>query len=67
MSVSILDSSAWREFRGEPSSSGVNETAHLAKIADSTGKLRDCFVKLLPLNYPSLLGEAIGWLLARQP
>jgi len=65
MSVPILDTSAWREFRGKPSSSGVNETAHLAKIADPTGKLRDCFVKLLPLNYPSLLGEAIGWLLAR--
>ncbi|AMM13076.1 hypothetical protein AX768_02070 [Burkholderia sp. PAMC 28687] len=65
MSVPILDTSAWREFRGKPSSAGANETVHLAKIADSTGKLRDCFVKLLPLNYPSLLGEAIGWLLAR--
>lgn len=65
MSVPILDSSAWREYRGKPASSGVNETAHLAKIADTAGKLRDCFVKLLPLTYPSLLGEAIGWLLAR--
>ena len=65
MSVPILDASAWREYRGKPSSCGINETAHLAKIADTTGKLRDCFVKLLPLTYPSLLGEAIGWLLAR--
>jgi len=65
MSVPILDATAWREFRGKPSNSGINETAHLAKIADPTGKLRDCFVKLLPLEYPALLGEAIGWLLAR--
>lgn len=61
----ILDANAWREFRGKPNGLGVNETAHLAKIADQSGKLRDCFVKLLPLQYPSLLGEAIGWLLAR--
>lgn len=65
MSVPILDVSAWREFRGKPLNSGINETAHLAKIADTTGKLRDCFVKLLPLKYPSLLGEAIGWILAK--
>lgn len=65
MSVPILDVSAWREFRGKPINIGINETAHLAKIADATGKLHDCFVKLLPLNYPSLMGEAIGWLLAR--
>lgn len=65
MSVPILDGSAWREFRGKPSSAGVNETVHLAKIADMDGRLYDCFVKLLPLNYPSLLGEAIGWLLTR--
>lgn len=64
MIVPILDSSAWREFRGVPSSSGINETTHLAKIADTNGNLRDCFVKLLPLNYPALLGETIGWLLA---
>ena len=65
MTVPILDSSAWREFRGKPNSSGINNTIHLAKIADMEGKLHDCFVKLLPLNYPSLLGEAIGWLLTR--
>lgn len=65
MSVPILDTSAWREFRGKLTSAGMNETGHLAKIADSGGKLHDCFVKLLPLYYPSLVGEAIGWLLAR--
>lgn len=64
MSVPIFDASAWREFRG-PSTFGNKNTAHFAKIADTTGKLHDCFVKLLPLNYPSLLGEAIGWLLTR--
>ncbi len=65
MSVPILDASAWREFRGIPSSLGVNKTVHLAKISDTSGKLHDCYVKLLPLNYPNLLGEAIGWLLTR--
>lgn len=65
MSVPILDASAWREFRGIPSNLGVNKTVHLAKIADTSGKLHDCYVKLLPLNYPNLLGEAIGWLLTR--
>ncbi|MBU3556274.1 hypothetical protein ICN18_01365 [Polynucleobacter sp. Ross1-W9] len=65
MSIEVLDSSAWREFRGTLSNSGINKTTHLAKIADISGKLRDCVVKLLPLNYPSLLGEAIGWELAQ--
>ncbi|BCO27078.1 hypothetical protein MIZ03_1965 [Rhodoferax lithotrophicus] len=66
MSVPILDSSAWREFRSKPANTGINETTHLAKIADTTGKLHDCFVKLLPLDGPALLCEAIGWLLARK-
>lgn len=65
MTVPILDASAWREFRGTPSNSSFNQTTHLAKIADDAGQLRDCYVKLLPLEYPALLGEAIGWLLAR--
>jgi len=71
MTVSLLDSSAWREFRGAPFSRGIknktlhHDTAHLAKIADTSGKLHDCFVKLLPLHIPALLGEAIGWTLAR--
>lgn len=65
MSVAILDSSAWREYRGRPANSGRNETTHLAKIADSTGKLHDCFVKLLVPNGPALLCEAMGWILAK--
>lgn len=65
MSLPVLDTSAWREFRGTPGSKGINQTTHLARVADSDGRVRDCFVKLLPLEYPALLGEAIGWLLAR--
>lgn len=66
MSVPILDASAWREFRGKPANAGLNETTHLAKIADTSGKLHDCFVKLLPMDGPALLCEALGWLLARK-
>lgn len=66
MSVPILDASAWREYRGKPANSGINATTHMAKVADTTGKLRDCFVKLLPTDTPALLCEAIGWLLARK-
>lgn len=66
MSVAILDASAWREYRGKPANPGVNETTHLAKIADQSGKLHDCFVKLLLPNGPALLCEAMGWLLAQK-
>lgn len=62
----ILDASAWREYRGKPANSGINANTHIAKVADTTGKLRDCFVKLLPTDSPALLCEAIGWLLARE-
>lgn len=65
MSVQILDASSWREYRGKPASAGINETTHLAKIAEPSGKLRDCFVKLLPGPGPALLCEALGWLLAK--
>jgi hypothetical protein len=65
VTVPILDASAWREFRGKPANAGLNETTHLAKIADASGKLHDCFVKLLPMDGPALLCEALGWLLAR--
>jgi hypothetical protein len=64
VTVPILDTTAWREFRGVPASAGVNPTTHLAKIADPTDNLRDCFVKLLPEG-PGLLCETLGWLLAR--
>ena len=66
MSVPILDASAWREYRGAPASAGINPTIHLAKIADSTGNLHDCFVKLLPPNSPAMLCEALGWILAKK-
>jgi hypothetical protein len=64
MPVQILNSSAWREFRGVPSSAGINPTTHLASVADATGKLHSCYVKLLRPNTPALLCEAIGWALA---
>lgn len=66
MSVPILDASAWREFRGKTAPSGINQTTHLAKVADAKGMLHDCYVKLLPTDTPALLCEAIGWLLARK-
>jgi len=66
MSVPILGADSWREYRGKPASAGLNETTHLAKVADTVGKLRDCFVKLLPDNSPALLCEALGWILARK-
>lgn len=66
MSVEILDASAWREFRGVPPSKGINETTHLARIADSSGGMHNRFVKLLPLNTPALLCEALGWILAKR-
>ncbi|WP_155648947.1 hypothetical protein [Burkholderia stagnalis] len=64
MPVPILNSSAWREFRGVPSSAGINPTTHLACVADAIGKLRSCYVKLLRPGTPALLCEAIGWALA---
>lgn len=65
MTVPILNTDAWREFRGAPPSPGINQTTHLAKIADGTGRLHDCFVKLTMPNTPALLCEAAGWLLAK--
>lgn len=65
MPVPILDSSAWREFRGLPTGMGANPTTHLAKIADVKGKLHDCYVKLLDPATPALLCESIGWTLAQ--
>ena len=64
ININIYDSSAWLEFRGSPKVKGVNTTTHFAKITDEVGKLHSCYVKLLNMNTPSLLGEAIGWLLA---
>ncbi|MCX7139835.1 MAG: hypothetical protein NT123_01810, partial [Proteobacteria bacterium] len=42
----------------------MNPTSHLAVIADETGKLHNCYVKLLRKDRCALLCEAIGWLLA---
>lgn len=64
MPVPIYNTDAWREFRGVPNSTGINTTVHLAKIADASGKLHDCFVKLLNPSTPALLCETIGWALA---
>lgn len=63
--LSIYDTSAWVEFRGVPKSLGQNKTTHFAKIIDDAGKLHNCYVKLLNLQTPSLIGESIGWLLAK--
>lgn len=62
--VEIFDSSAWVEFRGIPKNLGLNKTTHFAKIQDRTGKLHSCYVKLLHLGTPSLLCEALGWIIA---
>lgn len=62
--VPVLDSSAWREYRGQPGKSTLNSN-HIAVIADPAGVLRRCFVKLAPdPSLPTLLCEALGWVLA---
>lgn len=60
----ILPPESWREFRGVPSSKGLNQTTHLAVIADEHGKLHKCYVKLVPATWPTPLTEALAWLLA---
>jgi len=62
--VPMLDASAWREYRGQPGKATANST-HIAVVADDAGVERICFVKLAPkLDKPSLLCEALGWVLA---
>lgn len=62
--VPMLDASAWREFRGQPGKATANST-HIAVVADDAGVERICFVKLTPkLDKPTLLCEALGWVLA---
>lgn len=62
--VPVLDSSAWREYRGQPGKATHNSN-HIALIADGAGVLRRCFVKLAPNpDKPTLLCEALGWVLA---
>lgn len=67
MSIQVLPPEAWAEFRGQPGTIGINEGLHLAKIndPDTTKKPHNCFVKPLP-EPPSLICEALGWLLARE-
>lgn len=62
--ISILPSTAWREFRGEAKHKGLNKTTHQAMIEDPTGKLHRCYVKGCPANWPTPLTEAFGWLLS---
>lgn len=62
--VPMLDASAWREYRGQPGKATANST-HIALVADDAGVERLCFVKLTPsLDKPTLLCEALGWVLA---
>jgi hypothetical protein len=62
--VPMLDASAWREYRGQPGKATAN-SSHIAVIADGAGVERICFVKLAPrLDKPTLLCEALGWVLA---
>lgn len=62
--VAMLDASAWREYRGQPGKATANST-HIAVVADVAGVERICFVKLAPkLEKPTLLCEALGWVLA---
>ena len=61
--VPVLDASAWREYRGQPGKATANST-HIAVVANDAGVERLCFVKLAPkLDKPTLLCEALGWVL----
>lgn len=62
--VPVLDASAWREYRDQPGKASKNST-HIAVVADDADVERLCFVKLAPnLDKPTLLCEALGWVLA---
>lgn len=64
LEVPMLDASAWREYRGQPGKATAN-SIHIAMVADDAGVERLCFVKLAPkLDKPTLLCEALGWVLA---
>ena len=58
MSVPILDASAWREFRGKPANAGINETTHLAKVAD--GWTQRCGAAIQLLKGGGVLASAGG-------
>ena len=64
LEVPVLDASAWREYRGQTGTATMN-SSHIAMVADEAGVHRLCFVKLAPkTDSPSLLCEAMGWVLA---
>lgn len=50
--------------RGEPSEEDVQRIATVATILDQTGKL--LLVEVAKDGVPELLGEAQGWLVARE-
>ena len=62
--VPMLDASAWREYHEAPGCETFNSN-HMARVADAAGVERMCFVKMAPnTDSPSLLCEALGWVLA---
>lgn len=61
--ITILPPEAWREFRGTPSTKGLNQTTHLAMIEGQSGQLHRCYVKLTPANWPTPLTESIAWII----
>jgi hypothetical protein len=65
MTLQVLPSSAWREFRGFPGLRGLNQTSHFALVEGSGGKLHKCFLKLIDPSTPGLLCEALGWAVAQ--
>lgn len=62
--IPILPPHAWREFRAPAPNQGSNKTTHLALVEAPDGKLHKCFVKMVPNGWPSVLTEALAWLLA---
>ncbi|MBP6006482.1 MAG: hypothetical protein KA740_02185 [Rhodoferax sp.] len=62
--VPILNENAWREYRDKPGLTTLN-SVHIALVADESGVERLCYVKMLPdMTSPTLLCEAMGWVLA---
>lgn len=62
--VRVLDQFAWREYRDKPAMETANPV-HTAMVADEAGNVRLCYVKLTPnMAEPTLLCEALGWVLA---
>lgn len=62
--IPILPESAWREFRGAPTTKGQNHTTHMAIVVDQRGQAHKCFVKASPPGNPMVITEALAWMLA---